>query len=647
MDESPEKNQEEKKSIMTRELDPKGHIGRTALYCVVALGWAFSLIASSGIILLSFSSLKIAVGETDYGRPFITGSIGTLFWSTWSIAAAAFVGHIYLTFLKIRENKTERSGNSVEEDLRPICLHGAALFSWGGFLALYADRLSSVTQNVEATPSPGFLENNFGVLIVFGVCLMCTPLLLEIWYKKIKDQYSKHQKERIFGAALAAAIVLLPPAIALGITAKATIVHELRKAAKTGNYRNMRLIARFADLKDPEGPGPELLDIASDNGASECVSFLLSKGVRPSLRKFSITTPLFNAALNGHKDAVDVLIKGGADVNDGGFFGSPLTAAARKGRLDIIQLLIEKGSDVNAIMADNERFGFTALHWAVTANRDEVVKLLLEKGADPNGISKSEQTSLHFAADKGHTRVIDVLIKGGAKTDEIDAFGLTPIRYAIYNKKHDAIKALAESGAALDLHAAAALGRLEELKDLLRKHPKSVNTKSCWSNTPLHLAAQYEKPKAVQILTEAGADPNIVNQDGYTPFHLSVQKSDMESVSIMLANGASLGPVGWKKTPALHKAMNVNLIDLLCKNGADPNKKDSSGDTALHLAARYTNIKIIKALLKHGADVTARNNKGQTPFDCVGEKNFAHNEETEECLREAKQFLQNKIQPVK
>ena len=42
-------------------------------------------------------------------------------------------------------------------------------------------------------------------------------------------------------------------------------------------------------------------------------------------------------------------------------------------------------------------------------------------------------------------------------------------------------------------------------------------------------------------------------------------------------------------------------------------KKDSEGNTELHLACLYNDYETIKFLIENGADVNAKDNNGQTP----------------------------------
>ena len=58
-------------------------------------------------------------------------------------------------------------------------------------------------------------------------------------------------------------------------------------------------------------------------------------------------TALLNAAFNGHKEIVNILLKNDADANLSGYYYSPLIAASEKGYKDIVTLLLQKNANIN------------------------------------------------------------------------------------------------------------------------------------------------------------------------------------------------------------------------------------------------------------------------------------------------------------
>lgn len=57
------------------------------------------------------------------------------------------------------------------------------------------------------------------------------------------------------------------------------------------------------------------------------------------------------------------------------------------------------------------------------------------------------------------------------------------------------------------------------------------------------------------------------------------------------------------------------LIELLILRGAQVNKKDKWGNTALMIAVVNQNHEAIHSLLRNGTDLSIKNNYGMTAFD--------------------------------
>jgi len=80
--------------------------------------------------------------------------------------------------------------------------------------------------------------------------------------------------------------------------------------------------------------------------------------------------------------------------------------------------------------------------------------------------------------------------------------------------------------------------------------------------------------------------------------------------------------IGYQRDPAIELHDQVEVVSLLLSSGADANKKDKTGDSALHAAFhaylyglsnyRSEAEKLFKAMIAAGADVNARNAKSQT-----------------------------------
>src|SRR6185295_12804452 len=112
-------------------------------------------------------------------------------------------------------------------------------------------------------------------------------------------------------------------------------------------------------------------------------------------------TPLLFAVRDGNADAVQTLLKAGADINQvsGGDHTSPLLMATINGQFDLAKALLERGanpklaSDAGATplyATINVQWAAKSLYPQPTAQQQqktthlELMEALLKKGADPN-----------------------------------------------------------------------------------------------------------------------------------------------------------------------------------------------------------------------------------------------------------------------
>ena len=72
---------------------------------------------------------------------------------------------------------------------------------------------------------------------------------------------------------------------------------------------------------------------------------------------------------------------------------TPLLEAAHNGHKDVVELLLDSGADPNQA----SRSGLTALHTAAYYGCKNMVQLLLDKGADPSKLTADDETPLTLA----------------------------------------------------------------------------------------------------------------------------------------------------------------------------------------------------------------------------------------------------------
>jgi len=113
--------------------------------------------------------------------------------------------------------------------------------------------------------------------------------------------------------------------------------------------------------------------------------------------------------LSRHED-VRAVIAGGADVNEVADNMTPLELAIGEDDVAIVDILIRAGADVNQ---GHPKTGRRPLHMAVSQPDLRILELLLEAGADVEGC-RENSTPLCFAAAFGKRDAYDRLLEAGA-----------------------------------------------------------------------------------------------------------------------------------------------------------------------------------------------------------------------------------------
>ncbi|KAL7951964.1 ankyrin repeat-containing domain protein [Trichoderma barbatum] len=322
------------------------------------------------------------------------------------------------------------------------------------------------------------------------------------------------------------------------------------------------------------------LHVAACLGLPSVVKYLIAKESNPDVRDRQCRSPLWWAAINGHAEVVEIILKErGIDieVKDNIYSHTPLRLAVDRGTLSVVKLLLDKGAGVesgNRELSSRWRKGttispnyfltkgirYSALHIAYNNRLYDMLKLLLEKGADANVQDGMGCTVLHYAASLGQSIVVQLLLANGAD-----------------------IRARTEHGM-----------------------------------TALHFASHLNQREVERLFTK-GADIKTQNGKSMTTLHFAAG-SDMNTFELLLKNGADINAQNEQGMTALHYAIRfqTDSVELLLAKGSDIEAQDGEGMTALHLAVMpqpnkdsYTTIKL---LIAHGANLEAKNKLGKTPL---------------------------------
>ena len=179
--------------------------------------------------------------------------------------------------------------------------------------------------------------------------------------------------------------------------------------------------------------------------------------------------------------------------------------------------------------------------------------------------------------------------------------GISAIMWALYNQRRDLAALVSAAQPSLDVMEAAALGRIAALSELVSEDPARVGEHSADGFTPLHLAAFFGQPAAVEWLLERGAAPNAVarNPTMVQPLHSAVASGVTESVVALVDGGADVNATqqgGWTPLQAAAMHNQLDMVRSLLAAGAEVAQQADDGKTAIGLAEAGGHDEMVKLL---------------------------------------------------
>jgi len=388
----------------------------------------------------------------------------------------------------------------------------------------------------------------------------------------------------------------------------------------------MMALALAASLAaaEPDGSTP-LHRAVGTNQPIATIEALIKAGADVNAANRYGVTPLSLAAGNGNDRVINLLLESGANAKSADAAlregRTTLMLAARTGNTAAIRLLVDKGADVNAA---ESRTGSTALMWAALENRADAVRVLVKAGAQANARSRvtayphTPPGVIGDALEEGYSYVGQTVLPRG---------GWTALMYAARQGSLDAARALAESGADVNIAdpdgtpalTFAIINGHYDVAALLVDKGADVNQPDRTGATPLYsavdmhtLQTSFGRPELTRVVTDGsvgaakmllahGADPN-------RPLKTKILKRTYQAGDGRLAEGA---------TPLMRaaKSNDVVMMQVLIAGGADIDRASGAGETALHIAMNAP--KTVRFLTDEGASPWMRNAKGQTPLDAL------------------------------
>lgn len=328
-------------------------------------------------------------------------------------------------------------------------------------------------------------------------------------------------------------------------------------------------------------------------------------------------------------------------------------------RVDCINTLLENGANINI----SDKSGRTALHYAINLCLYELIHFLLKYGANPHiqdnqGVScidyalnyndkKTQQLlkttqlleltckSVIEAVSTGKLLELPRLLKSKNDLFYKNSLNQSYLFTALQTKNLKLINYLHNKGLELDdkdnkgntplLYAILNFAPLHVI-DYFCTHGASIEIKNIYSESPLLSAIKLGLDEVSDYLIDFGANINITENVNtsltlcHYAIHSFVDKADKfrEIQTRLIAKGATVdiyvNKLKW--TPLMHCATQKEIqiikdhFEVLIQLGANINKQDINGRTALMLAASVANEYYLSRLIENYADVDLTDNFG-------------------------------------
>ena len=318
------------------------------------------------------------------------------------------------------------------------------------------------------------------------------------------------------------------------------------------------------------------------------------------------------------KDEIISEIKKSPDINKlGAMKWPPLFFALFSGNLTAVPLLIEEGADVNILIDDG--YGTkTPLHITITSLnqtnqrelRDKLIVILVAAGADPNIQDDNDMSGVDMAR-----RNID-------RGDPFGFLGSTGLRVLenpslaneMLEEVHKSEKNSKKCGVLCDAEIWKSVASDNEISEFVlwainNGHEVMAQSIEDHKSYPLHYAAYYGNPEAIELLVNAGADVSAKNAYGNMPIYDALLKPT--NVEALIRLGSNVNDRNLEGDTPLHRLTSVwnnkeiEVIEQLLEAGANVNEKTDHGSTPFGLAIAFKNHKkVLEVLLSYGADIT-------------------------------------------
>lgn len=460
------------------------------------------------------------------------------------------------------------------------------------------------------------------------------------------------------------------------------LLEELRST--NFNEEKVNSMLQHIDINHTNQNQENFLHLIIIKNKIESVKWLIKKGINLNAKDFHGLTALMLACKYGFYDAVDELLKAGAnpDLENHKKYIA-IEFAVFNSYFDIYERLKPLLKSINR----RNKKGQTLLHIAIRARSEKIIDDLFD---DSN--FKYKEEILFYKDTFSNKKILNQILFKFDNLNKKDQKGRTLLFYVVENgiKSEDIFSELVENG--LDVNCIDKYGNnillhliemillkeesikkmpLEDkeknrpyIKNLIEMLPIILETDietqiyNKKNETILSLPSKYKNVEVLKILLEYEVNINLLNKQNKTALNLIAPKgtSYLEIIYTLLDYGANpnikdienktvienlinaiLIVRDYKKAKSLEKkdldfSSNYNAIleNILTNTDSNLNMLNSKGEPYFFEALRYGGVDIVRLLIKHGSDINETDSQGENIIYKYMEENKGFKKENEQ-----------------
>ncbi|MGK0182674.1 MAG: ankyrin repeat protein [Halioglobus sp.] len=396
-------------------------------------------------------------------------------------------------------------------------------------------------------------------------------------------------------------------------------VHAVHIAAEEGNLSFLRMLLRKGQgrVLDHRGQNPAHYAAMTTEENSKALQVLHGNGTGMDVPTRQKARPSHLSALKGNAGNLRSLLLLGADpevvdANGKGLIYYGVQSSCRE-LLDYFTKLR---------VSEKEKHLKDAIGAAIAMDYLDHVSILYGLGIPIGDEIVGGLSGLQISSKYGATKSARFLLEEGADAIATNFMGVTAVEMSAVEESVEHLRLFCLHGDSdIDrkyakgktlLHLSVEAGRLLNTA-LLIELSASLDQVDDSRDTALHLAARRGDAKMLRLLMACGADFNKKTADGKTPAELIRSPKTREMVQQYEELWVDSLNTGDDCLHIAVRAVNAEVLPLLLRVN-DVDKKNSSGETALHLATRSWNFKIMRHLFNGDADINAQDNDERTPL---------------------------------